>query len=289
MTAGALLPFLEAVTLEESPAGIRIRGLLTRDHPIYAGHFPGRPILPAIAQLELVRAAASHAAGRHLALTRIAFLKLRQILAPGMEIELEITAAGAGGAAGEHRFAISARGSGVSGGSPVSSGTVVLATAPPPAPPAPPIPARGSSGALERLLPHSPPARFLAACDETFADRIACTAVIPGEHALTREGCAPSFVVLEAGAQAAGLLEALALRGGEGTPSVGFIVGLREVFLDPAPIAAGRPFRVEAQRSGGAGPLAIYEVEAVAEGRLVLRGSLSAYLPAAPGGDPDGK
>jgi len=292
MTAGPLLPFLETVTLEESAAGVRVRGLLAHGHPIYAGHFPERPILPAIAQLELLRAVASHAAGRPLALTRIAILKLRQTLVPGMEIELEIGPESADGEGGMRRFAILAGGSGLAGGSPVSSGSVGLATAPPatasipPAHPAlqtPPMPPSGAPGAESppaKLLPHAPPACFLAACEETFEDGIACTAVIPFEHALVRGGCAPSFLALEAGAQAAGLLEALALRGGEGAPGVGFIVSLREVTLDPLPIAAGRPFRVLARRSGGAGSLAIYDLEAVAEGRLALRGSISAYLPA---------
>ena len=108
--------------------------------------------------------------------------------------------------------------------------------------------------------------------------------MVPFAHALVRAGWAPSFLALEAGAQAAGVLEAGGQGGGAGrrrgeAPSVGYVVGIRDAVLDPAPFAAGRPFRIVARRTGGAGLLAVYEVAASSGEGPIATAILSAFLP----------
>src|SRR6202008_4490019 len=139
------------------------------------------------------------------------------------------------------------------------------------------------AGGPAQPLPHAPPARFFAAIESSGEGEIAGTAVVPPDHALVRAGWVPSFLALEAGAQAAGVLEAGGWRGqSEGrrgeAPSVGYVVGLRDAILDPAPFAAGRPFRIVARRTGGAGSLAVYEVEASRGGTRIATATLSAFL-----------
>lgn len=284
-----LLPYL--ATVERPGAGaagdepsFRWKGVLAAGDPVYAGHFPGRPILAAIAQLEMARAAASLASGQPLALTAIDVLKLRRTIGPGDAIGLELRPLDAEGGGHPLRFAFTLTGPGES---PVSSGTLGFHPAGTAAPlPAPP-PAPGSrllpvAADPAPLLPHAPPARFLLGAAEASAEGLACDAAVPSGHALAVEGEAPSFAALEAGAQAAGLLEALGRSAaGDGAPAVGYVVGLRGVSLDPRPIAAGVPFRIKVRRSGGAGALAVYEVEAEAGGRTAARGTVSAFLPTA--------
>jgi predicted hotdog family 3-hydroxylacyl-ACP dehydratase len=67
-------------------------------------------------------------------------------------------------------------------------------------------------------------------------------------------------VGLEVGAQAAAALQALMRPPGAGGPRIGYLVGVRAARL-AARIEAGRDLRVVAVPTGGAGALAIYEVE----------------------------
>jgi len=270
------LPFLDpGWSLEFGADEARARGVLSANDEIYEGHFAGRPILPAVAQLELARATLSIATGGRLALRRVPALKLRNTLTPEMPVELQLGAEGEGGA---RRFAL------LSDDGPISSGSLAFVPAA-----ADPLvlpdlgdasTRKGDFARPESLLPHEPPACLITSITSLGDGSIVCAGRIPRCHPLVVEGIAPSFLGLEAGAQASGLLEALEHRSAEGPAArVGYIVGVREAILDPASVPAGRPFRVFAQRSGGAGALAIYAIEAGVEGRPFARGTLSAYIP----------
>lgn len=207
--------------------------------PFFAGHFPGHPILPGIAHLALV------AEGRPLAEVRT--LKLRKPVLPGdiLDLTLEETD-------GLVRFEIRRADEAVSNGvlrigeeeAPVAE-----------APATDPLPAG--------LIPHAPPALLV---------RSASVAVVPEDNPFVEAGRAPAFVGLEAGAQAAALLEALDRSSGE--PRIGYVVAIRNARFRASWLPAGRPLPVTVKPAGSAPPLSIYEVS-VGE---VVTGLVSTYI-----------
>ncbi|HEX6863874.1 MAG TPA: hypothetical protein VF414_13695, partial [Thermoanaerobaculia bacterium] len=113
------------------------------------------------------------------------------------------------------------------------------------------------------LIPHAPPARLV---------RTAELAVIPEDNPFVEAGRAPAFVGLEAGAQAAALLEALDRSSGE--PRIGYVVAIRNARFRTPWLPAGRPLPVSVKPAGSAPPLSIYEVS-VGD---VVTGLVSTYI-----------
>jgi 3-hydroxyacyl-[acyl-carrier-protein] dehydratase len=66
------------------------------DHPIFAGHFPGRPIVPGVMLLEWVVAEVSLALGRSPAALRVREAKFFQPLEPGQRAQLTVDSGGTG-------------------------------------------------------------------------------------------------------------------------------------------------------------------------------------------------
>ena len=64
------------------------------DHPIFAGHFPGRPIVPGVMLLEWVVAEVSLALGRAPSAFRVREAKFFQPLAPGQRAQLHVDPGG---------------------------------------------------------------------------------------------------------------------------------------------------------------------------------------------------
>jgi 3-hydroxyacyl-[acyl-carrier-protein] dehydratase len=60
------------------------------DEPIFQGHFPGRPILPGVFQIEMARMAAEWATGRRLAIREIDKAKFVRPVLPGETIRLAL-------------------------------------------------------------------------------------------------------------------------------------------------------------------------------------------------------
>jgi 3-hydroxyacyl-[acyl-carrier-protein] dehydratase len=58
--------------------------------PVFAGHFPGRPILPGVFQVEMARRSAEWAAGRDLAVREIEKAKFTRPILPGETIRLTL-------------------------------------------------------------------------------------------------------------------------------------------------------------------------------------------------------
>lgn len=213
------------------------------DSPFFAGHFPGHPILPGIAHLALV--AALVGGGRPLAEVRT--LKLRKPVLPGDVLDLSLEETD-----GLVRFEIRR------GEETVSNGVVRLGEEEAEvaeAPAADPLPAG--------LIPHAPPALLV---------RSASVAVIPEDNPFVEAGRAPAFVGLEAGAQAAAVLEALDRSAGE--PRIGYVVAIRNARFRASWLPAGRPLPVTVKPAGSAPPLSIYEVS-VGE---VVTGLISTYI-----------
>lgn len=223
--------------------------------PLFEGHFPGHPILPGVAQLAMVERVLGPLAGAR-------NVKLRRPVVPGDRLELRVAGPREDGAA---RFELSQDGETAGNGIVLpSQGTLEIDL----------LPAREGEDLAADLLPHAPPARLIRSVLETSQDAIVCTAAVPPDHPLVVNGRFPAFLGIEAAAQAAAVLEALARRDQEPGPRIGYLVGIREARFAAATLPAGRTFEVTAHLQGGAYPLSIYEVTAAG----AVTGVVSTYL-----------
>jgi 3-hydroxymyristoyl/3-hydroxydecanoyl-(acyl carrier protein) dehydratase len=267
--------------------------------PLFEGHFPGRPILPGIALLDL--ALRAHAAGGHpVALRGIETLRFRRLVLPGEILDLEVTPGGAARVAlavrrGGDRVAEavvdlgSARRAETSSATPAPGAQpVLMAQAIPMAPPGP----RPEMPAPEGLLPHRPPAHLVVgieACSEAGA---VCSARVPETHPLVASGAAPALMAIEMAAQAAGIFEALiraGVRGRDtaggaaeeaGAERLGYLVGARGVRFLRAAIPVETVCRATVRLVAAAGALSSYDFE-VTDGSVTLAaGRVSTWLTA---------
>ena len=91
------------MNLQDSIAAARVAGPLPQadgtnrfefnfspDDPTFVGHFPGRPILPGVFQLEIVRLAAEWIQHRPLAVREIAKAKFQRPILPGEILKLDL-------------------------------------------------------------------------------------------------------------------------------------------------------------------------------------------------------
>lgn len=256
--------------LAEEPAENirRFRAEIPPDSSLFAGHFPGRPILPGVAHLALV------AAGLGRGLLGIRGLRLRRAVEPGEALDLLLRSPKEDGWT---RFELR-RGAEVvsqgtvdpgSGGEGETGGEGVGE--------ARPAEAEADFPPVEALLPHGPPARLVTGVAAVADGEVVCHAEIPPLHPLAAGGRAPAFLALEAAAQAAAVLEAIG-RGPSAGPRTGYLVGIREARLTTSFLPVGQPFRVSARLEGSAFPLSVYTVRAGEPGRETAAGTLSTFL-----------
>ena len=227
---------------------------MTPNASLFAGHFPGRPILPGVAQLAFVQRALTTP------LAAVRSLKLRRMVLPGEALDLTL---GDPNGEGWVRFEIRRSGETVSGGS-VRGG----------AGEGEPMLPRIEVLELPVLLPHAPPARLVTGVVERLEDGIVCAAEVSPDHPLAEGERFPAFLGIEAAAQAAAVLEALGCRGEGTSPRIGYLVGVRQACFAVPHLPVSRPFRVSARLQGSAPPLSIYEIAAAG----VVTGTVSTFL-----------
>jgi predicted hotdog family 3-hydroxylacyl-ACP dehydratase len=261
--------------------------------PIFAGHFPGRPLLPGIAHLALLCQVLEELAARGIlggeapgntAIVEVRRFRLRREIVPGDRIELRVEGWDEAGAEGGGcRFDLRRQPAAGQPGEIASEGTVRTGTgsakphasAPTPRPDLAP---GGSFRPVADLVPHAPPARLLTEVLAGGAGGILCAGSIPADHPLAAGGEAPGFLAIELGAQAAAAFEALARPPGR-RPRIGYLVGVRDAHL-PARLPTGRTLRVTAVPAGAAAALAIYEMQVAEEGAAepLAAGTISTFL-----------
>jgi predicted hotdog family 3-hydroxylacyl-ACP dehydratase len=261
--------------------------------PIFAGHFPGRPLLPGIAHLALLRQVLEELAARGIlggeapgntAIAEVRRFRLRREIVPGDRIELRVEGwDGAGAESGTLRFELRRQPAASQPGEIASEGTVRtgIGSARPRAAapiPRPDLAPGGNLPPAADLIPHAPPALLLAEVLAAGTGGILCAGSIPGDYPLAIGGEAPGFLAIELGAQAAAALAALA-RPPEGRPRIGYLVGVRDAHL-PARLPTGRTLHVTAVPAGAAAALAIYDIEVAAEGAAepLAAGTISTFL-----------
>jgi 3-hydroxymyristoyl/3-hydroxydecanoyl-(acyl carrier protein) dehydratase len=71
---------------KELCASMRVDG----DWPCFSGHFPGDPILPGIAQLDMVAECISSARDGQVSVTGLSRVKFRKIVRPGEQLDIYI-------------------------------------------------------------------------------------------------------------------------------------------------------------------------------------------------------
>jgi 3-hydroxyacyl-[acyl-carrier-protein] dehydratase len=240
----------------------------------FEGHFPGRPILPGVAELALVLDALAREARRPVSIQGIAFARLRQLVLPGDRLELVAREQ----EAVRLRFDLKreavlvANGEFILGPPQAPRSATALRAAPgTPAATAPP---------LDDLLPHRPPMRFLTSILQETADGLTCAAHIPGKCALVSGGSAPAVASIEAAAQAAAAWEALRRwrNTGVASPRIGYLVALREVAFFTERIPADRDLLVSVSLEAVALPLTHYRIEVSLEGMPLTRGTIATFL-----------
>jgi len=248
---------------------------------LFDGHFPGRPILPAVGLLHL----ALHALatdGAPPVLRGIASLRLRHIVVPGERLDLHVGAVVPNGRARlEVRRAAEI----------VARAIVLLGDQPSAGAAAPPVPAVNPASALrcagalpelDDLLPHRPPMRLVEAIESATDDGVVCAVRLPEGCVFNERGTAPALVTLEMAAQSAAACEALqrARRGGAAGPRLGYLVGARDVRFAGARVPVGEPLLASVRLTGIALPLCTYDFEVARNSEVVASGTLSTWLTA---------
>lgn len=235
------------------------------------GHFPGRPILPAVALLALVVEQLSRESQSPLPLRTIPFLRLRQLVVPGDRLTLATRRRN-----GE-RVSVEVRRDRVV----VTNGELGLGRPEAPAGTLAHRTVGASQGApIETLLPQQPPMRFVTSIVGEMPEGLVCEARIPAACALVVGGSAPAFAAVEAAAQTAALWEAVRRsRESRGAgPRVGYLVALRDLVFFAERIPADAPLVASVRLDGAALPLTHYAIEVGRDGVPVLRGKIATYL-----------
>lgn len=258
----------------ETETGWTIAARLEAESEYLRGHFPARPILPAVAQLALLTQATRSAWDRDLSLLAINDLRFRQPLFPGAELELRV---GPRALDEDTRFGI------YLDGKPVSQGSVRWTDTG-----LPPVLgfesfSPGPASGPPILLPQADEARYIHECLSSDDSGLECAAFVPAGNPFrteTRQGSMiPSFLALELGAQAAATHEGVLRAAGDGEAEAvgGYVVRCRQAAFETTLLPADARFEVAAKLLEAAPPLRTYEVAVGLGERTLVRGLVSTF------------
>ena len=244
------------------------------DSGYFEGHFPGRPILPGVAQLALMLEALERETEEPVPLRGIGFTRLRQLVLPGESLVLTAKTVDEG----RLRITLKRDDTLITNGEfllgPLdSSDNETLSTMQFAAP-------LSGIPPMDELLPHRAPMQFIQSVVHEAADSIVCMASIPSVCALVNKDSVPAVVGLEAAAQAAAAWEALQRQrvGGSTTPRVGYLVALRETAFFVGRIPADTPLLVKVDLEAAAAPLSYYRIALYLDGKPLAKGTIATFL-----------
>ncbi|HXU31290.1 MAG TPA: hypothetical protein VN851_11985, partial [Thermoanaerobaculia bacterium] len=277
---------------KESAEGTRYEIEIPEDSPAFRGHFPGRPILPGVAQLALVEQGLAALAGRPQRIAEISGVRLRKTVGPGETLELLLRNPTEDGGV---RFEIRTHGE---PGEPVSGGLVRAAAPGKPdgserkekapggkketggltLPAAAPTESEGEKIEAAGRVPHAPPALLVARLVWRRRGEARAEGIVPIESPFASGGSAPAFLGLEIAAQTAALLEALGREGEAPGPRAGYLVAIRHARCPGEDLPVGVPLDAFVKETGSATPLTIYEARVELAGRTLVEGSISTWI-----------
>ena len=81
---------LQGLAVSASDGSVTVQFQFPPDDPTFAGHFPGKPMVPGVFQLEMARYAAQSTFGRHLVLREVEKAKFLRPLLPEQRILLAL-------------------------------------------------------------------------------------------------------------------------------------------------------------------------------------------------------
>ena len=96
--------FKEAPEPQWSQGRLKADVRIPADSPWFDGHFPGKPLLPGVAQLGLVRDLIRRASGRPGCVVRVSRVRFKQMILPDQPLNVTVEAPDSSGC---HRFRIS--------------------------------------------------------------------------------------------------------------------------------------------------------------------------------------
>jgi 3-hydroxyacyl-[acyl-carrier-protein] dehydratase len=245
--------------------------------PYFEGHFPGNPLLPAVAQLALAEQLAARAFGGGKTLIGIANIRFRLPVGPEdhLEVQLELAAQ-----EGVLQLAIHRAGARVCSGELLfgDEGTSANETA------------RNSTrtsssptATAGEYLQHRAPALFVEELLEQDELGSLCRARVPPESPFVRASCFPTYLALELGAQSAAAAEAIARRIGEpgSAPRAGFLVGARAARFARASLLQREEYLVRTRLLRAAPPLRTWRVEVMLASESVATAAVSTFAAGA--------
>lgn len=261
---------------EDADGGWNATVRVAPDSPWFAGHFPGEPVLPAMAQIGLVARLHAETAGPG-SPTALPNLRLAGPVLPGDVVTVHLDRTDPTGRA---VFRLEKQ------DDKVSSGTMAWGDEPQPSrSPEEPGDARRHEGRgphrhlpSPELLPHTPPSRLATGVLEIGDGHVLCRGSIPAANASARGGEAGPWMALELAAQAAGLLQA-AGEGDDVEPRVGYIVRIRDARFSRPTLPAETTLLARVDHDGGGGPLSLYRARVELDGAVVCTATLGTYVP----------
>jgi predicted hotdog family 3-hydroxylacyl-ACP dehydratase len=211
----------EWLDLRRVGSRVHARGRVPEDLPQLQGHFPGRPVLPGIVQLQWALDVAREQLGVTGAPSALEALKFRRPLLPAEEFELRVDAARG------LRFEIDAPGENV------SSGRARFDAEPPQHAPEPLALARSDrsdrSDDWPLRLPHAGPMRWIERVVAHDAGATLCEGRFGDAAPRRGDGYAPAWLALELLAQ--GMACQGGLAAGDAATLRGLLVGARRIEL----------------------------------------------------------
>ena len=265
---------LDLGPLDSGESGHRAEVIVAAESPWFDGHFPGRPVLPAIAHVE-IGYRLHRVAGERGYLAGVDGMRFSEPVRPGDRLVAHLTACDE---EGRGRFRLSR----VEGDDEISSGTFRWGS--PSADDVPdPAEAEKAPAATPAELPHGGPSRLLERVAVLGDGQVIGEGRVGPAHAAVHEGRVPIVLAVELAAQAAAQVPQPPSSPGpaEGAAAagrLGYLVRLRDVRFARTELEVDAPLLAYVELAGRTGPLARFDfVVALPSGEPLAAGSLATW------------